>query len=1052
MSGKILKSDFAQFEQIVKGLADVLVSLSSVDGKIADIKKNLGGTAGLKDVITAQKQLNELQKQQLINQKLITQNESAAAMAIKKKNEAEISGLKVLKEKTILEKNLINTQMARMRQEKLAEAQTKRTTGGFYGLMMSIKNLAMAYISLQAAFGVIRALFETTKRLDSLSFAYSKVIKSQVELGKTQEWLMDISKRYGQDLLNLSERYLKFRAATISTKLSAQETMGIFESFAKTAGVLGLKTDEVSGVFLALEQMLSKGKVTTEELRRQLGERLPGAFQIMAKTVGVTTMELDAMLKSGKILSEDVLPKFAKMVEQVYGIESVNKVNTLAAAQGRMKTSWIEFVDTLNAGGLFQSGIDKFTQVVNKLTESIGGSKINYLKSQSDEFATFMKNLDEQTFSQFEKNKDNNRKTFLEYLKNNKETANYAFQEWMKYFQNRQKLNEADIRLSTFKKDIEKKNVDELYELQKKYLDDIIKYNASGYINQAQKAREYFDIIEKLIENKTPDRAKFKESLDNSQKDFEDFSKLISKDTKAFAISESETLKLGLKGYDEYLNKLLTDEKLLREVANQPSGNLTAYRMIIEQELYKPDKGKNSALENARKKNEIELQQYRKQLEESYRAYAESTEKTLGLGEERDLLLEQRRGKMNTQMIEKEIILNNELYKIVKQGSNDYLEIKKDEAKLEADIIKETTQNKIDNINKVAKYYDDLLKEGSDNEIAKMYETVDELAIVDSKIAMDKINLAKGSGDKIEKIKDDYQEKLIDNEINGISLLLSLNDKFHFLTVDAESQMSEKLKSLRKKRNEEDFDDTEKIEKEKLRIKQQYADAGQDIINAGFDFTAQLYDNQLARAERTHTVELQSATDSVEGRMLADAKYDKKKREIEKKQAIRKKTQGVFNIIIDTAQAIMGFLKDPGGELGAAMAIGAGITGGIELGTVLSEPIPAYAKGKKGAKKGLSLMGEEGVELVEEPSGKKWLTDDKATLYNLSGGENIYPTDETQKMLAQQAFNNSFNIIGLGETNSILRSIDRKAGEQIFIMGNKKIWKHGNITTELPNK
>ena len=88
----------------------------------------------------------------------------------------------------------------------------------------------------------------------------------------------------------------------MSLKLTAKETQDIFGTMTKAAGVLGLKTDELTGVYLALEQMISKGKITTEELRRQLGERLPGAMDIMANSLGVTTAELDGMMKRASLV------------------------------------------------------------------------------------------------------------------------------------------------------------------------------------------------------------------------------------------------------------------------------------------------------------------------------------------------------------------------------------------------------------------------------------------------------------------------------------------------------------------------------------------------------------------------------------------------------------------------------------------------------------------------------------------------------------------------------------------------------------------------------
>jgi hypothetical protein len=325
-----------------------------------------------------------------------------------------------------------------------------------------------------------------------------------------------------------------------------------------------------------------------------------------------------------------------------------------------------------------------------------------------------------------------------------------------------------------------------------------------------------------------------------------------------------------------------------------------------------------------------------------------------------------------------------------------------------------------------------------------MYQRVDELAIVESQAAADKIKKARGNADKVAQIEDDYQEKLVDNEIFGITQMLELNDEFHFLSLKQEEDFNEKLRALKKRRNEMEFDDFKKLNKAKLEEQLEYLKKTQEIINAGFEFQQQLSDNQLDRATRTHEIELASAQESAEGKMIADAKYDKKKREIDRNQAVLKKAQGAFNVVIDTATAVMTFLA----AQNYGMAILSGILGGIQLGTVLAQQIPAYAEGVTGAKGGLSLMGEEGHELVEEPSGKTWITDDKATLYNIAPGSNVYPNDEIQKILAQQAFNNSFNILGIGETNNLLKSIDKNTKDQVWFEGNRKYVKHGTITTE----
>lgn len=224
---------------------------------------------------------------------------------------------------------------------------------GLGGAVRGVRNLISAFgviggVTLFA--NVVRDAFSLTKQLDSMAFSMRAVIKDSRELGQTQEFLRDSAQAYGADLLTITNRYIKFRAATQQAGLTAKETQKIFGTMTKAAGVLGLKKDELQGIFLALEQMVSKGKITTEELRRQLGERLPGAMDIMANSLGVTTAKLDDMLKKGEVISKDVLPGFARQVEIAFGLDKVKKVATLQAATSRLRNAWVILVEDFNKG------------------------------------------------------------------------------------------------------------------------------------------------------------------------------------------------------------------------------------------------------------------------------------------------------------------------------------------------------------------------------------------------------------------------------------------------------------------------------------------------------------------------------------------------------------------------------------------------------------------------------------------------------------------------------------------------------------------------------
>jgi tubulin-specific chaperone A len=97
-----------------------------------------------------------------------------------------------------------------------------------------------------------------------------------------------------------------------------------------------------------------------------------------------------------------------------------------------------------------------------------------------------------------------------------------------------------------------------------------------------------------------------------------------------------------------------------------------------------------------------------------------------------------------------------------------------------------------------------------------------------------------------------------------------------------------------------------------------------------------------------------------------DTELDAKKADLEYKQAKRQKALSVMNIIMSTAQAIIGiWAQFPKFDFGATAAIMSGVVGALgalQLGTVLAQPLPA-----KGHEQGLY-----GDYVTREQDGKKF--------------------------------------------------------------------------------
>lgn len=90
--------------------------------------------------------------------------------------------------------------------------------------------------------------------------------------------------------------------------------LGVASGIRGTGGSL----QQLDSALTATTQVFSKGKVSAEELRQQIGERLPGAFSLFAKSMGMTPQELDKALEKGQVSLQD-FQKFAETLFKEYG-------------------------------------------------------------------------------------------------------------------------------------------------------------------------------------------------------------------------------------------------------------------------------------------------------------------------------------------------------------------------------------------------------------------------------------------------------------------------------------------------------------------------------------------------------------------------------------------------------------------------------------------------------------------------------------------------------------------------------------------------------------
>lgn len=197
---------------------------------------------------------------------------------------------------------------------------------------------------------------------------------SQEQADQRFAFVIQTAQRLGLRIQDLTRAYARLTAASAGTALEGQQTQQIFKGIAEAAAALRLQQTEVEGVFRAVEQIMSKGSVQAEELRGQLGERLPGAFQRAARAMGVTTQELGRMLQRGELAASDFLPRFIAELERAFGKRAEANVHSWTGSMNRLSNSWLLFGERLNAALSIENTAIGLMQKLADVIDSMGAN------------------------------------------------------------------------------------------------------------------------------------------------------------------------------------------------------------------------------------------------------------------------------------------------------------------------------------------------------------------------------------------------------------------------------------------------------------------------------------------------------------------------------------------------------------------------------------------------------------------------------------------------------------------------------------------------------
>ena len=216
---------------------------------------------------------------------------------------------------------------------------------------------AGAVVGLGAAFvGATKEVTAFNNELQlmqrSLAFTVNTTDELDTALGAVERASQDFIVPIGE----ATQQFTKLNAAARSSGFSVEQVETVYRGLAAANLALGGNAERLNGILLATQQVFSKGKVQAEELRGQIGERLPGAFAEFAKATGRTTQELDKALNDGEVSLKDFVTFAERMLEKYE-----EKAKVIADAPQ-------------NAGERLKLAMDNLKKAMGPILQSIGNS------------------------------------------------------------------------------------------------------------------------------------------------------------------------------------------------------------------------------------------------------------------------------------------------------------------------------------------------------------------------------------------------------------------------------------------------------------------------------------------------------------------------------------------------------------------------------------------------------------------------------------------------------------------------------------------------------
>ena len=722
----------------------------------------------------------------------------------------------------------------------------------------TLKNTIAGAFAVTALIEFGKESLNTAAKMQSISNSLNIVTGDSRKGAEALDYLRKLSERLGLDFESTADAFRSFAGATLKSGMTMTQTQKIFTQASMAITTMGLSSADASLALQAMSQIAGKGVASMEELRQQLGERIPGVLALTAEKMGYTNQEFNKLVSEGQILSKDILPAIGNALEEIgQGAEGAAK--GMQGNLNNLKNMWTDFKDFFGAN------------IIYPLVVGFKEFFIELPKQAYQELTRLGNVFKKKTIFDVDPN--------LSKSLENAQAQFIKFDVQLENAKTKESVNKIKDALFEFYKTLEQPVKDKIYN---NYIDAIDKIN--------ERTKTLPSISETASAKLDAIIAKFKEfgekaKTANTKKEILDVGRAV----RDYYSSLEKGVKPEVK---KYYYEVLDALKLQNSELAKASKQLTEYEKLVQ----------------AAKDTEEALQVLY----------------TTGAVANTPLEIKLRSVLSTIEMI-------NDRVQMAKNGMQQM----------------QLTQGS--ERGGSLKPYLEAIKLGSQGQFDEAGKNI----------------LIKGEIGVVEKIIDGKKQLVYDYE-QWLTEYMLQQAKDRNQSISDTNTEFDKIESDRKAQFFRDE------EEKKKQIRQIELDAAMQVINIGLDYAYQA-------KQREYDYELQLLDNMLANKKITEEEYNRRKKEIQQKDAESQKEYSIFKATLDTANAILNALAT-GGTAAPALAIAAGVVGAAQIAAIAATPLPQYAEGTEFVALGKNKKGVDTIPaLLNE--GEAVITTEQNAMY-----------------------------------------------------------------------